>query len=152
MPHLILTSTSNILHSPVCFAHLVNSSSFHYNKPGCYVNIDTLEVPEQIEAVLAKALRHLSILSARICCETTVAISLLATTSCAAQRSMAPTFYSSYLPAETWLWLHSVGLTLKPAKLGVFAEWLFSVCCSRNKFNILSSLCQIIHQLPTTRL
>lgn len=47
-------------------------------------------------------------------------------------------FYSSYLPAEMWLQLQSVGLMLKPTKLGVFAEWLFSVCCSHNKFNILS--------------
>lgn len=60
----------------VCSAHLVNNSSFHYNKPRCYANIDMLEVPEQIEAELAKALRHLSKLSAHIRCETTVAISL----------------------------------------------------------------------------
>lgn len=87
--HLILTSTSNNPHLLVCSAHLVNSSSFHYNKPCCYANIDMLEVPEQIEALLAKALRHLSKLSAHIRCETTVAISLLAMTSC--ERVVVPT-------------------------------------------------------------
>lgn len=48
-----------------------------------------LEVPEQIEAVLAKALRHLSKLYAHIRCETTVAISRLAMRRCAAARIMA---------------------------------------------------------------
>lgn len=87
--HLILTSTSNNPHLLVCLAHLVYSSSFHYNKPCCYANIDMLEVPEQIEALLAKAVRHLSKLSVHIRCETTVAISLQAMRICAAARIMA---------------------------------------------------------------
>lgn len=102
--HLILTSTSNNNHLLVYSAHLVNSGSFHYNKPRCYANIDMLEVPEQIEAVLAKALSHLSKLSAHIRCETTVAISLLATRSCAAENDGCGPHFIALLSEKTQIY------------------------------------------------
>ena len=45
--HLILTSISNNLRLLVCLAHLVNNSSFHYNKPCCNANIDIFLVTDR---------------------------------------------------------------------------------------------------------
>lgn len=79
--YLISASSLNKLHLLVCFSYLVNSSSFHCNKPGCLSSVDTLEVPQQIQAALAKALRHLSKLSVHISCQIMLAKRLLNTMS-----------------------------------------------------------------------
>lgn len=112
-------------HWLVCLAHSLNSSGFHYHKPCCYANIDMLEVPKQIEAVLAKALRHLSKLSAHICYVTTMAISLVAIRICA--------IGSIITAADT---NPAVSKLIKPTKEILFIVFLFFL--------------QIIHKLSSS--